>query len=715
MSYFKSLRSEFNGRIRARNGLNSDSLTHPLIASPGSSSVTNRSELTENAPRTQTDEIVLDLQNSKQDNAYFRKLQRTGVDPLTKWIKYGRPPIKLGIHLVLVILTTLQVVNYSDTTITYLRASYGTWNHIIVGQPDVSAGSSMYLYEVDETLNHINQTVDQFYNLVSTSVGRYFWVKDSDGMIVQPQLEVWAFDVDEKDCPFSGKAEITNCKIHSTTSVCTLEDPLGGIPENDTRQFFDQLVRMKLTFRVKNTAILQDRSLCYIWNIVSTYDFTSRGGRIYLSWTASRRVCSDAQTYWYMSPMESLVLLAGAILLFSFMSLILTFKAISRSVSLYLGTKKRLYFRDSSESYWDSLSFKDKLIVLRKFFDVWHVIVTFGNACNVMSSIAGIMIDLGSLPDSSFYRFMTGMGCMFAWINMIRYLEYNEKSYALILTLKNGTPGVLRFAVGAAPVFVGYALFGVVYFGADTELFDTVDNACATLFALLNGDSVLQIFTTLYHTSPFVSRFYLYTFVGLFIFAVFNIFVAIIEEAFRNSKSEEQDAETPPLEPHIEAAIRTIVAQSHEDLLAAIQAMKSPTSPATVPAATTDANNNVSNSGGGENSTPTSPQTSAVSGDASSNVRENPAGVTRRFSARFRSRSPGPKSPIRRATIAEAQQNSDNSDDDDEDEQVTPARSLSSRRGSPRPMSQTIPELSSSLSVGNPLNFLPMPRRGGEE
>ncbi len=82
---------------------------------------------------------------------------------------------------------------------------------------------------------------------------------------------------------------------------------------------------------------------------------------------------------------------------------------------------------------------------------------------------------------------------------------------------------MLAFLVGVLPVFIGFACFGVAYFSTESEMFSNVDQASVTLFALLNGDVIHDVFDDIYNASPVISRIYLYLFISLFIYAVLNI------------------------------------------------------------------------------------------------------------------------------------------------------------------------------------------------
>lgn len=63
-----------------------------------------------------------------------------------------------------------------------------------------------------------------------------------------------------------------------------------------------------------------------------------------------------------------------------------------------------------------------------------------------------------------------------------------------------------------------------------------MDATAVTLFSLINGDGVHATFEELYSEHKFISRLYLYSFISLFIYAVLNIFIVIIEDAFSSCK-----------------------------------------------------------------------------------------------------------------------------------------------------------------------------------
>ena len=69
--------------------------------------------------------------------------------------------------------------------------------------------------------------------------------------------------------------------------------------------------------------------------------------------------------------------------------------------------------------------------------------------------------------------------------------------------------------------------------------FLNLENTGITLFALLNGDDIHATFNQLQENYPYpiIAEFYLYSFIMLFITAVLNIFIFIIEDAYHLSKA----------------------------------------------------------------------------------------------------------------------------------------------------------------------------------
>ena len=131
-------------------------------------------------------------------------------------------------------------------------------------------------------------------------------------------------------------------------------------------------------------------------------------------------------------------------------------------------------------------------------------------------------------------RVILGVTIALYWASCAQYLEYFPRFYLLIWTLKVGVPRVLQFFLGIAPFFVGYALLGMTLFGDEVDLFGSFSSTCCTLFAVVNGDSILDVFDALAFFFP-IGDIYLYVYIMIFMYVVLMSVIAIVEEAFFDS------------------------------------------------------------------------------------------------------------------------------------------------------------------------------------
>ena len=124
-------------------------------------------------------------------------------------------------------------------------------------------------------------------------------------------------------------------------------------------------------------------------------------------------------------------------------------------------------------------------------------------------------------------------------INITRYFELNRQFALLINTLRMSFTRVFTFTISVLPVFFGYLLLGVACFSNFSDRFSNIDEVAVALFAIANGDEIHATFFDLAENYPWLwfSRLYLYTFLILFILAILNIMIFLIEDAFSAAKT----------------------------------------------------------------------------------------------------------------------------------------------------------------------------------
>ncbi|GMH50482.1 hypothetical protein TL16_g00784 [Triparma laevis f. inornata] len=184
-----------------------------------------------------------------------------------------------------------------------------------------------------------------------------------------------------------------------------------------------------------------------------------------------------------------------------------------------------------AESLWNALSWKDKYLYI---FNLWFVVALMANSLAILYSAQFLFGDSDLALSDSSSRILLGITVALFWTSCAQYLEYFPRFYLLIWTLKVGLPRVFQFFVGIGPFFIGYALLGMTLFGDEVDTFGDFSSTCCTLFAVVNGDSILDVFDSLSAFFP-IGDLYIYIYVLIFMYVVLMSVIAIVEEAFFDS------------------------------------------------------------------------------------------------------------------------------------------------------------------------------------
>ena len=166
------------------------------------------------------------------------------------------------------------------------------------------------------------------------------------------------------------------------------------------------------------------------------------------------------------------------------------------------------------ENQWNVLRSSDK----KKFFNMWSMISLLANIVQIFGSVLSLFDTNNTMAST---EILVGFGCMLAYINIGRYLEYNREYSTIFATIKRALPNVLRYLLGVMPIFFGFIFFGLCMFWR-SERFVSTSSTMITLFSMLNGDSIFDIFNDLTGVSFFIGQIYCYMFCIMFI--VYKIF-----------------------------------------------------------------------------------------------------------------------------------------------------------------------------------------------
>lgn len=302
----------------------------------------------------------------------------------------------------------------------------------------------------------------------------------------------------------------------------------------ELKKFIQSTTSFRLTYNFKifvpysNIQSLQ----CYSWNIIQKYAFDKRAHFI-LSLDIFRSNCEDknfGNVSGFSIFINKLLWIHIVVIILAVASFFLTWKYIYKVAKMYWKIKQKLKSIPATsggndredgnnqteninsgqpKSKWDMLKTGEK----RKFFNKWSIICLLGNIVQIFGTILSL---INSQDVDTPSEVLIGFGCMLAYINIGRYLDYNKDYSTIYATITRALPNVMRYLLGVLPIFFGFIFFGLCLFWR-SERFTSTSSTMMTLFAVLNGDSVFDVFNDVAGVSFFLGQIYCYTFCIVFI------------------------------------------------------------------------------------------------------------------------------------------------------------------------------------------------------
>ena len=177
----------------------------------------------------------------------------------------------------------------------------------------------------------------------------------------------------------------------------------------------------------------------------------------------------------------------------------------------------------------------------------WMLMIMAQCVVNVASSLTQCDPLKAAFFDSG--GLLLGISVALTWFNAMRLFEYSPRYYLLVHSLSHGLPSVARFTLGCIPIFMAYVGAATVFFGRTSRSFGSIGETTTTLFSLLNGDTMLDTFDSIGPADQWRSalgRLFLGSFIMLFTYAVLNVFISIISQAWEEVHFEATMDGSPP-------------------------------------------------------------------------------------------------------------------------------------------------------------------------
>ena len=489
------------------------------------------------------------LNNENQNEEIYEPNKKFAKDqmflnPLERYAIYNKFPFVLTVHLFLVIFTMYQLINNcseNEEGRHFKHFLYEMFLPLDDDNPDkdktqFSYQQHLYIYNVEDLKNVINKSLSNYFEIENISIENITHMeKNETGGGAPPEMFVNYLRDKTPELPG-----------HLSYSL-TLDD-LGPLNEDENaKKFVNNITSFKISYYLMtifpNSNKNRDKEpKCIGHEIKQIYSYEN-SAHIDLYLKYNKIPCPDtnyfADTFW-----SEII-----IIILSIISLLYTYFHVVRRYKYYFFYKKEAEEKYAKEQRKNSNKLKDQFakedvifnyLVTRKkpidkkytIVDIWTIVALLGNANQIIGAILTIC---DPYQFNSLTGFITSLGTVMSLLVFIKYMENLGSCSIVYETIQRGLPPSLNYLIGVLPVFIGYSIFGKCVFWR-SEFFATLRDAIATLFSLMNGDSVYFIFDDLIKNHYFFGTLYCYSFCILFIVIVMNVFLGIIGEAFVTKK-----------------------------------------------------------------------------------------------------------------------------------------------------------------------------------
>ncbi|XP_077462995.1 mucolipin-3 [Stigmatopora argus] len=478
-----------------------------------------------------------------------RRIKYYFMNPCEKYHARGRKPWKLLLQIIKIAIITIQLVSFglsNQMVVTFKEENLLAFQHIFL-KDFVDGGVDTYaLYKKEDVYDHIRYVIEQYEQLNNITVGNHGYEKN--GSAYSPLTLCQEFYRNGSIYPGNDTFEIDAHVEMDCIDIYPMNrsSSPGIMPHFEL--YFQRMLSIKISFILKaiNLQTVRHRELpdCYDFNTLITFNNEAHSGRIKVDLENDVEIneCKDwkvtgacAKSIYWTLVFDCLIIIT------CITSFALCLRSVFRGIQLQF--EYTVYYQNQSGK---DVPWSDRL----EFINGWYILIIASDLLTITGSILKIDIQTKVLTSYDICSIFLGIGTMFVWIGVIRYMGYFRKYNILILTLRAAFPNVIRFICCAGIIYLGYCFCGWIVLGPYHEKFRTLNTVSECLFSLINGDDMFPTFKNMKQKSSLIwifSRVYLYTFVSLFIYMILSLFITIITDTYDTIKQQQQSG-TPTSE-----------------------------------------------------------------------------------------------------------------------------------------------------------------------
>ncbi len=438
------------------------------------------------------------------------------LNPIEKYKYYGKFPWKFIIHLLLLVGTSAQALLIICATTEYTRSQERIFYDNFLSEVDkneLDVDRIVSFYTLDDIKKSVNDSIENFYSLQEKSIEELEYIEDNPH--VEMEIEYLKSFLNEEN------------RFEYLLNQ-TYKGPFD-LKDDELKVFLRNIIAFQVKFSFKTFVPLSNIKAyeCYLWSITQNYSFRKRSHFI-LNLDIKRSTCDCSNERIKVSSfslfINKLLWIHIVVIILAAISLILTWKYVYKMAKFFWKVKDKLKalpvdtmeereklnnIYTSRQSKWDIVKSTDK----GKLFNKWSIICLLGNIVQVFGTALSFVNHNETMQTS---EGLIGFGCMLAYVNMGRYIDYNKGYSTIYSTISKAIPVVLRYVLGVLPILFGFMFFGLCLFWK-SENFESTSSSLITLFSIMNGDSVLDIFTNVTGISFFLGQIFCYVFCLIFI------------------------------------------------------------------------------------------------------------------------------------------------------------------------------------------------------
>ena len=394
-------------------------------------------------------------------------------------------------------------------------------------------------YEIADSAAH---SLINYFNITRSAVGIFGFNVDEKNNTVLPKLCISQFDgadVDVSQWMFTFNEEtVVNCTeidCRNNTKLACRAKVYELFPES-----FDGFMGMQITFQIRSIFLsVKSRPKCVLLYAVYSLENELMSGAITnkFALTYDEVPCNENSNYNPKSDFNGIRETLGQIIIDSFTLIctvitgFLVIKRIRTTFKLYKQTRNFYTFHYNRTLTWGEM---------RAFMNGWDIFSIFADVLTIVGMVYKFLLDTGADKHLDVTAVLIGSSVAINWILALRFLSFDKGYYILVLTLSVAIPNILRLLICILAIYLGYVLCGWVVFGPYCYKFASIGQTVDTLFAVVNGDEILDSFLKVEGNGPFLSFFskiYFYSFISLFIYVVLSVMISLIGDAMLVAQS----------------------------------------------------------------------------------------------------------------------------------------------------------------------------------